>query len=215
MRPVPFSLTKWFFGIHSGYTASRVPDCPEEWEPPPTESKSSDEDKTTSRNSMQGSPPPGHHLNSKTSTHSEYYPTHEHRTDSPAPPIPSAPSTAKTSSPSPHAQRVTDTRSTSVATRSTSKGTSKGARSVSKGTRSTSKGGGVQVTVGATGSWAQLNDLSATLPADCVNGTDNKHHGILGGLLGRKKGRDRSPKPHENGVLGKEGARVVINSGGR
>lgn len=30
------------------------------------------------------------------------------------------------------------------------------------------------------------------------------------GFLNRKKGRDRSPKPQEPGVLGKEGARVVI-----
>lgn len=202
-------------GFHSGYTPSRVPDCAEDWEPPPTESKSSSEEKAPSRSSLQDSPPPGHPLKSNTSTHSEYYPTHEHRTNSPAPAVPSQPSTTKHSSPSPHAQRFVDTRSTSVATRSTSKGTSKGARSLSKGTRSASKGGGVQVTVGATGSWAQLNDLSATLPADCHHGADSKHHGVLAGLLSRKKGRDRSPKPHENGVLGKEGARVVINSGGR
>ena len=33
------------------------------------------------------------------------------------------------------------------------------------------------------------------------------------GFLRGKKGRDRSPKPMERGVLGKEGARVVV--GGR
>lgn len=197
-----------------------VPDCPEDWEPPPTESKSSSEDKPASQGSMQGSPPPCHHLKSDTSNHSEYYPTNEHRTTSPAPPIPSATSTAKNSSPSPHAQRFVDPRATAVATNSTSKdpakGPAKGSRSLSKGTRNPSKGGGIQVTVGATGSWAQLTNPSATLPADSVNGFDGgKHHGILTNLLSRKKGRERSPKPHENGVLGKEGARVVINSGGR
>lgn len=36
--------------------------------------------------------------------------------------------------------------------------------------------------------------------------------GMLG-FLNRKKGRERSPKPQEAGVLGKEGARVVV--GGR
>ena len=183
-----------------------VPDCPEDWEPPPTGSKRSSEEE---QRSMQGSPPPGHHLKSNASNHSEYYPTTENRTTSPAPPIPSAPSTAKNSSPSPHAQRFgVETRETSV--------TSKGTRSLSKGTRSVSKTGGMQVTVGATGSWAQLTNPSATLPADSVNGTESgKDHGILTNFLSRKKGRDRSPKPHENGVLEKEGARVVINSGGR
>lgn len=42
--------------------------------------------------------------------------------------------------------------------------------------------------------------------------TRGKPNGMLG-FLSRKKGRDRSPKPMEPGVLGKEGARVVI--GGR
>lgn len=193
-----------------------MPDCPEEWEPPPLEPKSSSEDKPPSASSLRDSPPPSHHLKSNTSTHSEYYPTTDNRAASPAPPIPSASSTAKHSSPSPHAQRdgTRDNSVATVATRSTSKGT----RSLSKGTRSQSKSGGVQVTVGATGSWAQLANPSATLPADSVNGTDggkHHHHGILTNFLSRKKGRDRSPKPHENGVLGKEGARVVINSGGR
>lgn len=39
-----------------------------------------------------------------------------------------------------------------------------------------------------------------------------KPNGMLG-FLSRKKGRQRSPKPMEAGVLGKEGARVVV--GGR
>lgn len=40
----------------------------------------------------------------------------------------------------------------------------------------------------------------------------SKPNGMLG-FLSRKKGRERSPKPTEAGVLGKEGARVVV--GGR
>jgi serine/threonine kinase 32 len=32
------------------------------------------------------------------------------------------------------------------------------------------------------------------------------------GFLSRKKGRGHSPKPQERGILGKEGARVVISS---
>lgn len=198
-----------------------VPDCPEDWEPPPSEPKSSTDEKTPSQSSLQDSPPPGNLLKSNASTHSEYYPTNEHRTTSPAPPLPSSPSTAKHSSPSPHTQRYgNDTRSTSKGTRSTSMGTrstSMGTRSPSKGTRNASKTGGIQVTVGPKGSWGDLVNPSATLPADSVNGLDGagKHHGILTSFLSRKKGRERSPKPQENGVLGKEGARVVINSGGR
>ena len=42
--------------------------------------------------------------------------------------------------------------------------------------------------------------------------TKGKPNGMLG-FLSRKKGRERSPKPMEAGVLGKEGARVVV--GGR
>ncbi len=46
-------------------------------------------------------------------------------------------------------------------------------------------------------------------------GGDSKPSGMLG-FLGRKKGRDRSPKAgkvRERGVLGKEGARVVVGHG--
>ena len=88
------------------------------------------------------------------------------------------------------------------------------------GTRSASRGGGVQVVLGETGSWSDLADKSATLPAEGKQGADglkggpnNKASGMLG-FLSRKGGRARSPKPREAGVLGKEGARVVV-SGGR
>ena len=69
--------------------------------------------------------------------------------------------------------------------------------------------------LGETGSWSQLADKSATLPAEGVRGVGSKSakpSGMLG-FLGRNRGRARSPKPREAGVLGKEGARVVINNG--
>lgn len=64
------------------------------------------------------------------------------------------------------------------------------------------------------GSWSGLSDQSSTLPADSMEGADVKDgrggSGMLG-FLSRKKGRDKSPKPQEPGVLGKEGARRIIN----
>ena len=76
----------------------------------------------------------------------------------------------------------------------------------------------MQVTLDETGPWSDLADKNATLPVDGVKGVGNmkgqKPTGMLG-FLSRKGGRARSPKPREPGVLGKEGARVVINSGGR
>lgn len=48
--------------------------------------------------------------------------------------------------------------------------------------------------------------------ANSIASAKGKPNGMLG-FLSRKKGRERSPKPMEAGVLGKEGARVVV--GGR
>lgn len=73
----------------------------------------------------------------------------------------------------------------------------------------------MQVVLDETGSWSELANQSATMPAEAVNGVDGgkgKAHGMLG-FLSRHKGREKSPKPQEPGVLGKEGARVVISSG--
>ncbi|KAK3941642.1 kinase-like domain-containing protein [Diplogelasinospora grovesii] len=75
--------------------------------------------------------------------------------------------------------------------------------------------GGVQVTLDGGGSWSDLARQDATLPAD-ASGANNDLGGKLegsGGVFGflsRKKGRGNSPKPKERGVLGKEGARVII-----
>jgi serine/threonine kinase 32 len=66
-----------------------------------------------------------------------------------------------------------------------------------------------------TGSWSELADHSTTLPAEGYEGLSAKgkagsNSGMLA-FLSRKKGRDRSPKPMEPGVLGKEGARQIIS----
>ena len=77
-------------------------------------------------------------------------------------------------------------------------------------TRSTSMSGGVQVVLNETGSWSEMANQSQTLvqPQE-----ERKPAGMLG-FLSRKKGRDRSPKAkeRERGVLGTEGARVVVGS---
>lgn len=81
------------------------------------------------------------------------------------------------------------------------------------GVRVESPTGGMQVTIDAAGSWSQLARQDATLPTDANTINESKGGGLSGGvfgLFGRKKGRGHSPKPKERGVLGKEGARVVI-----
>ncbi|GAB7365267.1 hypothetical protein MBLNU230_g6349t1 [Neophaeotheca triangularis] len=80
--------------------------------------------------------------------------------------------------------------------------------------RSTSMGGGVQVVLNEQGSWSGMANQSASM-VEGERNVNEKPTGMLG-FLGRKKGRDRSPKakPRERGVLGKEGARVVISPGG-
>ncbi|KAF3761366.1 hypothetical protein M406DRAFT_94650 [Cryphonectria parasitica EP155] len=75
--------------------------------------------------------------------------------------------------------------------------------------------GGVQVTLDGGGSWSDLARQDATLPADAAGagqeaGKVEAGSGGVFGFLNRKKGRGNSPKPKERGVLGKEGARVVI-----
>lgn len=74
--------------------------------------------------------------------------------------------------------------------------------------RSTSMGGGVQVVLNETGSWSDMANQSSSL---VQNPNAEKPTGMLG-FLSRKKGRDRSPKAKERGVLGKEGARVIISN---
>lgn len=75
-------------------------------------------------------------------------------------------------------------------------------------TRSTSMGGGVQVVLNETGSWSDMANQSQGM---LQHEESRKPAGMLG-FLSRKKGRDRSPKAkeRERGVLGKEGARVIV-----
>jgi serine/threonine kinase 32 len=70
-------------------------------------------------------------------------------------------------------------------------------------------GGGVQVVLNETGSWSEMANQSSALVQSPQ--APEKPSGMLG-FLSRKKGRDRSPKAKERGVLGKEGARVIISN---
>ncbi|MCJ1291263.1 hypothetical protein MMC34_002806 [Xylographa carneopallida] len=138
----------------------------------------------------------------------------------PTPPVPDLPSqppseylpspSTPTSHPAPPASKLTKERSGGPQQQQPS------VISRARGsTRNASKSGGMHVVLGETGSWSELADKSATIPAEGVRGVKGaKPTGMLG-FLSRKGGRARSPKPREPGVLGKEGARVVINSGGR
>ena len=76
-------------------------------------------------------------------------------------------------------------------------------------------GGGVQVVLNEQGSWSDMANQSAgMIDAERDAKRAERSPGMLG-LFSRKKGRDRSPKgkEKERGVLGKEGARVVISHG--
>ena len=82
-----------------------------------------------------------------------------------------------------------------------------------------SRGGGLQVVTNDDGTaWDGVNKKEKKTSngnSEAREGgrtTKGKPNGMLG-FLSRKKGRERSPKPMEAGVLGKEGARVVV--GGR
>ena len=80
--------------------------------------------------------------------------------------------------------------------------------------------GGLAVTFGETGSWSEIAKQDTSLPADAKYlanveaelKAQEKPSGMLS-FLSRKKGRGHSPKPMERGILGKEGARVVISEG--
>ena len=67
------------------------------------------------------------------------------------------------------------------------------------------------MTLDVTGSWSDLARQDATLPADAAVGAaaQDKSGGGMFGLFGRKRGRGGG-RQKERGVLGKEGARVVI-----
>ena len=80
-------------------------------------------------------------------------------------------------------------------------------------TRQTSKGGGAQMVLDESGSWTNLADQTAPTAQD-AHGDGGKYErsgGSMLGFLSRKKGRDRSPKPKEAGVLGKIGTRHIMS----
>ena len=63
--------------------------------------------------------------------------------------------------------------------------------------------------------WSALAEQNLTLPADALEGviareSKSGSSGVLG-FLNRKRGRDRSPKPKDPGILGKFGARQILN----
>ena len=74
--------------------------------------------------------------------------------------------------------------------------------------------GGVQVTLDGGGSWSDLARQDATLPTDAAGVANEagkaEGSGSVFSFLRGRRGRANSPKPKERGVLGKEGARVVI-----
>ena len=133
--------------------------------------------------SPNGSPPMTTHGQAALSNHSEYYPASENPTG----PVPHP-------SPPPQTNKLTK---------------SAGAP----------RGGGLQVVTNDDGTPADGTNKKETRisngNSEAREGgrtTKGKPNGMLG-FLSRKRGRERSPKPMEAGVLGKEGARVVV--GGR
>ncbi|KAK2744245.1 hypothetical protein FQN57_004330 [Myotisia sp. PD_48] len=73
-------------------------------------------------------------------------------------------------------------------------------------------GAGVQMVLDETASWSKLSEhtgSSKAMSADTYK-PRSANSGMFG-FLNRKKGRERSPKPTERGVLGKEGARQIIS----
>ncbi len=82
--------------------------------------------------------------------------------------------------------------------------------------RTASKGGGVQMVPDSESNWSALAEQNLTLPADALEGVIAREgksgsSGMLG-FLNRKKGRDRSPKPKDPAIIGKFGARQILNA---
>jgi serine/threonine kinase 32 len=76
-------------------------------------------------------------------------------------------------------------------------------------------GGGVQVVLNEQGSWSDMANQSQGMVAPSEEQRRTERPSGMLGFLSRKKGRDRSPKgkEKERGVIGKEGARVIISHG--
>ena len=167
-----------------------------------------------SGDSNNGSPPrtmTGGALKSTQSNLSEYYPANEHA---------SSPSTPNKQWSPPGAQQHPQQQPPTSRPPGSPHHNNQRQQQGRGGTRTASKGGGVQVVLDEQGSWADLGNKESRISngdernsrsGSSTTGS-SKPNGMLG-FLSRKKGRQRSPKPMEAGVLGKEGARVVV--GGR
>ena len=60
------------------------------------------------------------------------------------------------------------------------------------------------------GQWSAVSDQNSHLSSDGEQYSSKPEKGMLG-FLSRKKGRDRSPRPKDPAILGKVGARQIIN----
>lgn len=137
--------------------------------------------------SPNGSPPMTTHGQAALSNHSEYYPANE------MPPPHALP--GPTSHPTPPPQGRQPPKSAGAP-----------------------RGGGLHVVTHDNGAatWEGANKKEPRISNGHNDGREGarsvkgKPNGMLG-FLSRKKGRERSPKPMEAGVLGKEGARVVVS----
>ncbi|KAL6714424.1 Serine/threonine kinase [Lecanora helva] len=183
-------------------------------------SKGSTDDDAHSQNAMSGDSPAGSpprtltgagaNLKTAQSNLSDYYPANEHPTQ--PPPLP------PNAQQQPHHPQQQQQIPTSVPPPHNHQ-SSRAQQGGNRGTRTASKGGGVQVTLDEQGSWANLGNkdmMNGEGERNSRSGGSSSLHSKPAGVLGfwsRKKGRQRSPKPMEAGVLGKEGARVVV--GGR
>ncbi|TQS37208.1 hypothetical protein Golomagni_02327 [Golovinomyces magnicellulatus] len=72
--------------------------------------------------------------------------------------------------------------------------------------------GGLKSELGETEIWSKLAQKDTTLTAEAKPEPNAKSTGLFS-MFSWKKGRGHSPKARERGVLGKEGARVIINNG--
>jgi serine/threonine kinase 32 len=88
-----------------------------------------------------------------------------------------------------------------------------GSRSTSKSRHGISRSRRPNATTTATSdsTFDPLGSSNTTAGAVSGDGQERKPSGILG-FMSRKRGRDRSPKARERGVLGKDGARVIVHS---
>ena len=176
------------------------------------------------------------------SNHSDYFSTHEPHNRGNHPPMPNSKQaqqrpgeTGSRGSREHSPSRLAHTSGTQARAEPTGNLPVGGTRHLSQkpsgsaGTGTGTSTGGRQVILDGRGSWSHVADKSSTLPSEGLTGPhvakaqqevggsgSSSHlkppHGVLG-FLSRKKGREKSPKPQESGILGKEGARVVVHQG--